>query len=480
MIGTLKKPGKSTISATALARINTCSHFWYLQCYGDATQVAEPNAGAKLRIEAGISHEEEIVSQLQVVMPNYPEDNPWKGIEPTLKLMKEGVPLIYQGVLLNSRVFGLPDLLEKTKGKSKLGSYSYIPVDIKSHAKVTPKDKLQLAAYAYMLKGALGFVPGEGAIILKDKSRVDVKLDVESGRIENALARALAVEKKKIPTLPLRCSECGMCPWSDFCDSDRRDRKLVTVIAGIDNALTRKLVAGGVETIDQLIQLGSKELASKYEVKQARVDNILINAKAWQANKPILKSKIILPPTKQTVIHYDIETFGESVYLHGLSIGAGKKSEIKQFAAQTPAEEEKILGELLDFLNDYNGVIYSWTQFENGWMKTLAERYPKHAKAISRVLKQFVDLKEVVKGALALPVTTFSIKEVAPVFGFSWRADDAGGSNSEAWYDEWLKTGDKKLFTKILNYNADDVIAMDVIMTALSDIVRKTNQIRGG
>jgi len=174
---TVKKPGESLISAGALARIHTCAHFWHLQCFGDATLVTEPDAGAQLRMDAGIAHEDEVIAKLKVVQPEYLEHKPWEGIEPTLELMRKGAPLIYKGVLKNGRTFGLPDLLEKTKRKSKLGSFSYSPVDIKSHAKVTFKDKLQLAAYSFMLQEALGFMPLDGAIILKDQSRADVALD---------------------------------------------------------------------------------------------------------------------------------------------------------------------------------------------------------------------------------------------------------------------------------------------------------------
>ena len=470
---TVKKPGTSLISAGALARIHTCAHFWHLQCFGDATLVTEPDAGAQLRMDAGIAHEDEVIAKLKVVQPEYPEDKPWEGIEPTLELMRKGAPLIYKGVLKNGRTFGLPDLLEKTKRKSKLGSFSYSPVDIKSHAKVTFKDKLQLAAYSFMLQEVLGFMPLDGAIILKDQSRAGVDLDSEITKIKAALAQALSVEKREVSTLPLRCSECGNCPWSDHCDSGRKDQKLVTVLSGMNSRLVRKLIDGGVATYDRLVKLTPNQIANKFDLEQDLANEIHLNARAWHTNTPLLKAKVKLPPERQTIIYYDIETYGETLYLHGLFIENGKKTEVRQFAAQAIEDEEKVLIELLSFLSHHpDAVIYTWTTFEIGWISSIAERYPKHEKAISRMLKQFVDLKEVVKEALALPVTTFSIKEVAPVFGFKWRAEDASGSNSEAWYDEWLKTKDKTLFTKILQYNEDDVIAMHVIMTKLKEILR--------
>jgi predicted RecB family nuclease len=57
------------------------------------------------------------------------------------------------------------------------------------------------------------------------------------------------------------------------------------------------------------------------------------------------------------------------------------------------------------------------------------------------------------------------------VFGFNWSAEDAGGLNSTAWYKEWLETGDETIFDKILEYNLDDVLAMEVIDRELQKVV---------
>ena len=71
------------------------------------------------------------------------------------------------------------------------------------------------------------------------------------------------------------------------------------------------------------------------------------------------------------------------------------------------------------------------------------------------------------KQHFALPVSSYSIKVVAPTFGFHWTAEDAGGLNSESWYKDWLEKGDEAVLRKILRYNLDDVLAMEVIDKAL-------------
>src|SRR6187399_287503 len=142
---TSKKPGTSLIGSSALARISICEHYWHLQCFADETETVAPSAGAVRQRQAGLDFETRIVSALETVQPEYPKDRPWDGIQPTVQLMQKGTPLIYQGVLRNDRLFGIPDLLERIAKNSKLGNHSYRPIDVKSHAEVSSQDKRQLA-----------------------------------------------------------------------------------------------------------------------------------------------------------------------------------------------------------------------------------------------------------------------------------------------------------------------------------------------
>ena len=63
------------------------------------------------------------------------------------------------------------------------------------------------------------------------------------------------------------------------------------------------------------------------------------------------------------------------------------------------------------------------------------------------------------------------LEPAAPYFGFKWNAEDASGLNSETWYKEWLDTNNDEILEKILRYNLDDVIAMEVIDKKLKEVV---------
>ena len=64
-------------------------------------------------------------------------------------------------------------------------------------------------------------------------------------------------------------------------------------------------------------------------------------------------------------------------------------------------------------------------------------------------------------------LSSYSLKAIAQYLGFKWRDETPSGALSIQWYNEYLKTGDKKILERILLYNEDDCIATMVIKDAL-------------
>ena len=71
-----------------------------------------------------------------------------------------------------------------------------------------------------------------------------------------------------------------------------------------------------------------------------------------------------------------------------------------------------------------------------------------------------IDLKEEIKHRPYFPVTSYSIKVVAPVCGFHWSQDDVDGLSAQLLYIDWLKSGDDSIIEKVELYNREDVLAM--------------------
>ena len=141
--------------------------------------------------------------------------------------------------------------------------------------------------------------------------------------------------------------------------------------------------------------------------------------------------------------------------------------------AEHPDDAGKAWHDFLEYVSqDRKAVVWTWTGYENGQVEDLRKRFGADEAAYEKLRSSLADLKIFVQEHWALPVRSYSIKVVAPVFGFQWTAEDAGGLNSELWYAEWLETGNTQLWEKLLRYNLDDVVAMERIYEALRDPAR--------
>ncbi|MBT8447008.1 MAG: TM0106 family RecB-like putative nuclease, partial [Gammaproteobacteria bacterium] len=280
---------RSTLTPTILARAATCPHSWYLETHVDAELQVEPDAGMELLFEAGREHERQMVASLDnPVQPDWDRRDFEAGQRATLALMEQGVEWIYQAPLCRDDVRGVPDLLKRVDGKSALGGHSYVPVDIKGHQAVNKKDRLQLHAYAWMLEAALGNRPGTGGIWLNtgqiDYVDLSGRLD-EFGKLYQGLH---AIRAGKAETVPVRCGECGMCPWSQCCAEEWQRTRSVTLLAGGTGRTAHTLIQAGYTTWPDVAATRPDVLAAATGFKLDKATRLQQAAEAWRSGVPEL------------------------------------------------------------------------------------------------------------------------------------------------------------------------------------------------
>lgn len=122
---------------------------------------------------------------------------------------------------------------------------------------------------------------------------------------------------------------------------------------------------------------------------------------------------------------------------------------------------------------------YCYTDAENTRMHEIVTRWPDHTGMPDHELidvfcdgAHWVDLKKNVE-SLIWPTDTLSLKKVAPLAGFSWRDEDAGGDNSILWYEVAVTSLDhderREMSEKLLRYNEDDVLATKFLREWMDD-----------
>jgi len=113
--------------------------------------------------------------------------------------------------------------------------------------------------------------------------------------------------------------------------------------------------------------------------------------------------------------------------------------------------------------------IFHYSHHERTWWRNFVTRHASKPGAPTLqtvkdfMAKYFVDLLPLAK-EVAFPVTGYSIKALAPLAGFSWRVDDAGGGNSIVYYQRATSSESTDIdrndaINWLRTYNEDDVRA---------------------
>lgn len=249
----------------------------------------------------------------------------------------------------------------------------------------------------------------------------------------------------------------------------------LNLIRGLSKNDIAKLASIGVETCHALAGMEAEELVAHFKWTINKALNVVLHAKAIRDNKVYVKKVPNLP--EGVIYFYDVETFGSITYLHGIIKLKHEKREEFSFFAKTPLEEFVIWNNFLDFLSHEENpcVIYSWTNYEWRRVNSLWEKYGGNEVGWELLKNNLVDQYVLVRDHFAFPARSYSLKAVAPIFGFDWHTPEPSGLKAEQWYRLWLETGNKQFLDEVITYNLDDVRAMERIHYGISEIVADIN-----
>ncbi|HLC84770.1 MAG TPA: TM0106 family RecB-like putative nuclease [Candidatus Nanoarchaeia archaeon] len=449
------------ITATDFYKHHKCPRIVYLDHFGDKKERLPESEFTQKLMEDGLLHEKDVIKDW--VYEEIPGVSNAEAFKLTLKAMKDGVELIYQGVLMHEGLVGRPDLLKREGGKSTLGDYHYIPEDIKSGKSLKEEYVMQVMLYAELLEKIQGLLPEKGFIINADKEELSFTPREHVKQYQDTL-KIIKGTVEGAERDPVLISFCRECVWQNNCVPKMERERDVSLVYKLNRTHKDQLKEIGINTIDQLAVAKEKDLIELKRVGLATAQRWILQAKSLIDKKPV----VLVPPKfpkSKVEVYFDIEGETELAidYLYGCFIVEDGKARYVSFWADRPEDERVMWEAFCRFIAKIKDpVIYCYSSYEKTSLKRMKDRYGCDDAIWNKLHESLVDLYAVVLKSVILPVTSYSIKPIAKYLGFSWREKKAGGRQSLFWYAKYLE-GDKNLKQLIVDYNEDDTKAMKVL-----------------
>jgi predicted RecB family nuclease len=464
------------ITASHIYDYLICPHKVYLDAFGDKSRMDPESDFERLLWEKGMAHEDNVLEELGLVVSEAQGEGFDECEKETLRMMREGEGLIYQGRLSSALMRGTPDLLEKATGKSRFGSHYYIPIEMKSGSayedeggeRVKLRYALQLSFYADVLEKVQGVRPETGKIIDAEFRIVSVELKSFEEDYLGCLSEIRDLLSGQTTSEPCIGGVCSQCHWRSFCYSWAKERSDVSLIRKLNRSKRSALRKRGVRTVKELAELGkAKNLPSFESISPNALARFVRRAVVFQKSEPILHSPVELPE-KELELFFDIETepLEEICYLYGIVERRGKEQRYVSFFSDSPEEEESTWNAFWKYVSDLQDFqVYYYTSYEKTVLTSLSGRYAFDPALFERFFQNSTDLYAIVDKCTEWPSHSYSIKAISKLLGFEYSERDPGGLKAALWYLEYVSApaGNRALKEKIIQYNREDCEAMIVL-----------------
>jgi len=401
----------------------------------------------------------------------------------TAEELRAGDRAVYQGVLrapvtlagIEAEIIGHPDFMLPARS-------GYAIRDSKLSHSVSDYIRMQLLTYGWLYEQTTGAPP----VALQVHSGTNEIHDVPYEGAEEALALLERMLELRLtderPVEHVGASKCSGCGFRAHCWPQAIARGEVGLLAGADRGLIDQLHAEGTDTIALLLDRFDEDSLAALERPWGerskpvggRAARILQSAEAHRRGEPILLQKPALPDAK-TWVMFDLEGISprldhaEKIYIWGLQCfgeGAGRfRPALAGFGPDGDREGwHDFLAECEAIFAEHGDIPFvHWATYERIKIDLYLSRYGDPNGTAARVKANLLDLLPITRAAVAVPLSSYSLKEIETLTDYERQLDEYGGDWSMARYIRATGTSDEAerdaIMDEILAYNREDLEA---------------------
>ncbi len=431
----------------------------------------DKDEGAQLLADEGLAHEHRHLAALRAAGKDVWELPTDLGSfeakhRATVDAMRAGRAVLYQGALRHESFEGYSDFLYRVDAPSDLGAFRYEVVDTKLARKAKPYFLLQLCAYAKMLEAIQGVRPENVHIVNGDGVEMPFRTDDYYFYFASLERDFLETHRTFDPdSRPIPEARADHGRWASHAEQILEEMDHLCRVAGITSHQMRRLGDSGITTLSQLarspvervpkmddavfhrlrrqafLQLESKGRATPlYEVIEPDPENPR-------------KGLQLLPPVSPMDVYFDMEGYpfaeGGLEYLFGATHVDGGVRTFKDFWAHDRAAEKVALEAFIDwvyrrFEADPSMHAFHYGAYEMTALRRLMGSHGTRENEIDVLLRAevFVDLLRVVKQAVRIGESSYSLKSVEHLYRPKRSGDVATAMESVVQYARWLESPD--------------------------------------
>jgi predicted RecB family nuclease len=456
----------SHIDETLLAEHWTCPHWEYFRRHSDTAPARRHKYAPQLLLNDLLPEFE----QKHVPAPFVEAKGlTFRGrVASTLRLMKKGTPVIWRPALAHGEFRGMPDYLERREGKSDLGDFHYVAVDVKNIERINPSHRSQAGLYAMLLEKAQGREPAEGFVSTVPFPSVQPMPVAEARTLFNEAVDEINAARRGEEPAPYVSSGCKQSPWFADCMELAKRRDDIALLYNVREGAMRKMRKLGIRTLADVRAMEPRPTARETGIPVEVLERHKLQSECLAAGRHLLREQAEFPPADVEVF-FDIE--GDPMrpveYLLGAVLrtkredGTLDEGAYHHVLAEKPEQEGAMWKEFLAWLETLpEGVlaVYHFGSYEISRLSLLAQTYGG-SPAVDRFRAAMIDLAEVVKGCVVLPLYFYSLKDIGRYIGVDRGNAISAGGVSVSWYESWLASKSRKKLDTIVEYNRDDVVA---------------------
>ncbi len=418
----------SRILAHHLYDFADCEHRVALDSTRPREERTPPDAAAELLFRRGLDHEREVADALG--WTEVEETDLARAARTTRRLLGEGVPGVFQGVLEDGDRLARPDLLERRDGASELGAFHYVPGDVKSALAPRSDAALQVAFAGLLLEGVQGRRSTEGFLILGDGTRETIDLEAIRASAEEALRRVERIARGEAATTPFFSRACARCRWKGTCVPELLVSRDASLAFGMTRTLRRALGRHGIRSLADLASADPAGLRPKGAPTDG-LDRLRRQARALLEGRAQEPRAVELPRGRRAERYLRIETDpvdGGAPFLFAWGSGAagGGALTLREVAvARDAAERRFVVSRLLAAVEDGGEPVFTWGRSTARALDAVGDAAGLDPGRLGDLEGRLVDLAPAARRAGALPVFHYAFEEVAAVAQALPRPDPA-------------------------------------------------------